>query len=337
MKMKRALYLGYYLKQLDRTRFWLYLNYAHQRTGKSRLILLADVLQSVFAYNISLLDYFLFRFYDLSNQARSAWAGTGFMYEYQLRMNPQQSRQILQDKTFFYKHYSDFFVHTVADIHELQNCPETAERILNNPSGKLVFKVADGNCGKQVEIRNCKDFNRQRMITYMDEKDFKLAEEFLIQHPQLNRLSPAAVNTVRIFTQLDDAGGVAILGCRLRISVNAPVDNLAAGNLAAPINEVTGRLKGPAVYSDITKPEEAYHPVTNVKIDGFQVPFWEETLVLAKKAALLHPQNKSIGWDIVITEKGPGLIEGNHDWCKLLWQLPVRAGLKELLHDYNVR
>src|SRR5690625_1689376 len=124
-----------------------------------------------------------------------------------------------------------------------------------------------------------------------------------------------------------------MLGCRLTISVNSPVDNMAAGNLAAPIDEGTGQLSGPAVYSDITKPEQEYHPVTRVKIPGFQIPFWEETINMVKKAAKMHPQNKSIGWDIVITEKGPGLIEGNHDWCKLLWQLPVKKGLKSALQD----
>ena len=54
-----------------------------------------------------------------------------------------------------------------------------------------------------------------------------------------------------------------------------------------------------------------------------------------KKAALLHPQNRSIGWDIVITAKGPGFIEGNHDWCKLLWQLPVKKGMKSVLDAYK--
>ena len=47
--------------------------------------------------------------------------------------------------------------------------------------------------------------------------------------------------------------------------------------------------------------------------------------------ALPCKQNRSIGWDIVITPEGPGLIEGNHDWCKLVWQLPVGRGLKLLL------
>lgn len=323
--------MGYYLKQLDRSRLMLFLNHASKLTGKSRFVLLSDVLRSVFEYNISILDYFLFRFYGLSNHEREAWAGTGCMYEYQLRMNPKDSRQILEDKTLFYRHYGDFFVHTVADIHDLKTKPEVATAILSNPSGRLVFKSADGNCGKNVEICCCNNFDRQSMIVFMEKSDYQLVEEFLVQHPELNRLSPSGVNTVRIFTQLDEQGDVNILGCRLRISVNSPVDNMAAGNIAATINDVTGRLEGTAVYSDITKPQLANHPITNVEIAGFQVPFWKETLEMAKKAAQQHPQNRSVGWDIVITENGPGLIEGNHDWCKLLWQLPVKTGLKSHL------
>jgi hypothetical protein len=36
----------------------------------------------------------------------------------------------------------------------------------------------------------------------------------------------------------------------------------------------------------------------------------------------------------VVTEQGPGLIEGNHDWCKLVWQLPVNKGLKPILENH---
>jgi hypothetical protein len=109
---------------------------------------------------------------------------------------------------------------------------------------------------------------------------------------------------------------------------------MAAGNMAAVIDETTGIVTGKGVYSDITKPDEEVHPVTGVSIVGFQIPFWKETLEMVKKAALQHPQNRSIGWDIVISEHGPGFIEGNHDWCKLLWQLPAKKGLKELLKPH---
>jgi len=109
---------------------------------------------------------------------------------------------------------------------------------------------------------------------------------------------------------------------------------MAAGNLAAPIDISTGKVSGSGVYSDITKSDESVHPVTGVSIVGFQIPFWSEACQMARDAALFDTRNRSVGWDIAITENGPELIEGNHNWCKLLWQLPVKKGLKSELEKY---
>lgn len=329
--LSRVMYLGYYLKQLDREKFQSFLNFTAAKSGKRKSEIISDILASVFKYNISILEYFQFHFIELSADERKKWAGTGHMYEYQLKMNPPDKRDILDDKTLFYKHYGEFFVHTVADIEDLEKKKGISEKILSNQSGKIVFKSADGKCGAQVEIRNTSDFSPTELIRYMKENQFDLVEEFIVQHPELNRLSPSAVNTVRLFTELNENNEPTILGCRLRISVDSPVDNMAAGNLAAPIDDATGKVNGDAVYSDITKPEADVHPVTGVEIPGFQVPYWDEILEMVTKASKKHPQNRSIGWDVVVTERGPGLIEGNHDWCKLLWQLPVKSGLKSNL------
>jgi len=307
------------------------MKYSQKVTGYKKAWILSDILKSIFKYNISILEYFQFHFYNLTQKERETWAGTGHMYEYQLIMNPIKSRKILDDKTLFYKNYNEFLVHKVADIDDLARNPELTDSLLSNSSGKLVFKASSGKCGGQVEIRNSKEFDCQNIIKFMKSHNYGLVEEFIQQHSAINKLSPSAVNTVRIITQLNKNNEVNILGCRLRISVNSSVDNMAAGNVAAPIDEYTGKVNGPAVYSDITKREQYFHPVTKVKIIGFQIPYWEEIIQMVKKAALLHPQNKSIGWDVVVTQKGPGLIEGNHDWCKLLWQLPVKKGLKSKL------
>ena len=331
--LKRILYLGYYIKKLDREKFFLFLNHTAKITGKSKVSILADVVNCVFKYNISILEYFQFRFFEKTAEQRNEWAGTGFMYEYQQKMNPVKGRDILDDKTKFYRFYQKYFVHDLADISDLKSKPEISEKLMNNPSGKIVFKVADGKCGEQVEIVKTEEL-KDGIIPFMEKNNYDLAEEFILQHPDLNALSPSAVNTIRIFTQLNDKDEVEILGCRLRISVNSPVDNMAAGNLAAPIDETTGIVSGIAVYSDITKTDQSIHPMTGIPITGFQVPFWKETLQLAKDAALAYPQNRSIGWDIVITKNGPGFIEGNHDWCKLLWQLPVKTGMKNRLESY---
>lgn len=334
-KLTRVLYLGYYLKQLDRDLFKKFLDHASETSGRTKMDLLSDALDSVFKYNVSLLEYFQFRFYEKSNEERLPWAGTGYMYEYQLRMNPRDKRDILDDKTKFYKNYGEFFVHRVADLEDLKQKPGIASDILANSTGKIVLKASDGKCGAEVEIRRTDQFSTETLVSFMKEKNYGIVEEFIIQHPEINRLSPSAVNTVRIFTQLNSNHDVEILGCRLRISVNSPVDNMAAGNLAAPIDEETGKISGPAVYSDISKPSCMVHPVTGVKIVGFKIPMWGEVVKMVTKAAKKNPQNRSIGWDVVITNRGPGLIEGNHDWCKLLWQLPVRKGLKHILDEHK--
>lgn len=332
---KRTLYLLYYIRQLDRKKFFHFLSHASAETGKSRCSMGWDAVRSVYAYNVSLLEYFQFRFYKKDRQERRTWAGTGYMYEYQLVMNPRKERDILDDKRLFSKHYKPFIHHMVASIQELENDPALVDQLLQNPSGKVVLKVYDGKCGKQVMIAETGQFNGGGLLEYMKAQGYDLVEEFIEQHPELNKMSPSAVNTVRIFTQLDPDDEVVFLGCRLRISVNRPVDNLAAGNIAAAIDTDTGVITGPAVYGDIDKAAEEFHPITGTKIPGFQVPFWEETIEMIRAAARLHPQNRSIGWDVAITPGGPDLIEGNHDWCKLVYQLPVETGLKHTLDVYK--
>jgi Sugar-transfer associated ATP-grasp len=334
--IKRLFYLLYYIKKMEWQRLSHFLFYSSRITQKPRSIIFLLSLFDAVHYNIGILDYFSFRFYERTEFEKHNWAGTGYMYEYQLKMNPIKERYILEDKRQFYKCYKKFFNHKVYSIEDLNNISLMTD-LLNNPSNKLVFKISNGKCGDHIEIRETKDFNSMSLVKYMKSNKYDMVEEFINQHHILNELSPSGVNTVRIITQLNDNDEVNLLGCRLRISENSPVDNLAAGNLAAPIDEETGIIKGPAVYSEINKSDQKFHPITGVAILGFQIPFWSETLNLAKDAALLNKQNKSIGWDIVVTEKGPGLLEGNHDWCKLLWQLPVKMGLKDLLEKYQKR
>ena len=336
MKLNRILYFGYYLKKLNRPLLETFSQHVKKESGRGRLSQWLSLTRDSFRYNISILEYYQFRFFEKEAKEKNDWAGTGYMYEYQLKMNPPAERIILDDKTKFYRAYKDFFVHKVSDLKDLRNDPSMAEQLLNSKAGKLVFKVGDGKCGADVDIRKTDEFTPQSLIRFLEESQYDLVEEFIQQHEELQKLAPTAVNTIRIFTQLNSENKVELLGCRLRISVNSNVDNMAAGNLAAPIDDKTGVVSGPGVYSDITKAEQKHHPVTGVAIEGFQVPFWSEIIEMVKKAHKMHPQNRSIGWDVVVTDKGPGLIEGNHDWCKLLWQLPAQQGLKSRLLEYDM-
>jgi hypothetical protein len=331
--IRRFSYLIYYLKESDFKQLIYFIKYARKVTGSSRLKIIVDSLKCVFIYNISLKDYFCFRFFELDHVERIKWAGTGYMYEYQLKMNPKEARDLLEDKIRFLNHFQPFINRAHNSLVTLRSNLKIAEEMLENSSGRLVLKGSHGQVGAEVEVIKCIDFTAPVLIEYMKKMKYDLAEEYVIQHPSLMELSASGLNTVRVFTQLQD-GIVHFLGARLRVSVNSPVDNMAAGNLAAPVDIETGIVTGPGVFSDITKEDKAVHPLTGVAIKGFVVPHWNKVAELARNAALHTPENRSVGWDIAITGTGPELIEGNHNWCKILWQLPVKQGLKSELDKY---
>jgi hypothetical protein len=333
MKLKRLVYLVYYVRELDRAKLRRFTDYAIKETGLSFWSLWLDIISSSLRYNISILDYFYFRFYHLDSRERSTYAGTGFMYEYQLRMNPKRSREVLQNKIAFLSTYKPFVRRAFASLPELEGNDKVIQEFLGNKTGKLVCKGSRGQVGAEVKVVECDKFNTAGLLAFMRSNGFDLLEGFVVQHHELMRLSPSGLNTVRVFTQVDK-GKLTYLGARLRVTINSTVDNMAAGNIAAPVDLTTGRVTGPGVYSDITKQEVNIHPITGEPITGFQVPYWEQVLMMMEHVVFVDPQNASVGWDVAITEDGPELIEGNHNWCKLLWQLPVKKGMKAELERF---
>jgi len=330
----RSQYLLYYFLKLDWHKFKNFFRYARTKKKLSSLFLFLDMLKCVYKYNIGIMDYFIFRFFEKSAQERDLWVGTGYKYEYDLIMNPKKTRHLLANKIDFYEAYRPFVIHSTCTIDDIQKNDPRAIRVLDNSTGKIAVKDSFGQCGWNVDILNRSNYNNGSLIKFMKSKKYNLAEEFIIQHPKLSSLSDSGVNTIRIITQLSKLNEVEILGARLRISVNNHVDNLASGNIAVPIDLETGTVDGPGVYSDITKENVETHPVSGILLNGFKIPLWNECLELVKKAALHRPENRSIGWDVVVTEKGPELLEGNHNWCKILWQLPVNKGLKFVLQHH---
>lgn len=334
--LKRSLYLGYYLKELDTKRFTHFIKQASSETNRPAWHLIADSVASVYKHNTGLMDYFLFGFYKKSDEERKKWVGTGYKYEFDLKTNPKNSRKILENKIEFYKAYRPFIKHKWCTIDDVWNQTEIALNIYNNKSGKIIIKNSRGQCGKEVEVFNTAEYDIHSLYVYMRTKGYDLAEEQIRQHPGINRLSPAGLNTVRMFTMVNNAGKTDILGARMRISVNNHTDNLAAGNIACPVDIKTGIISGKGVYSDIAKEPVSHHPVTGEALEGFQIPRWDEVIRLTHELARHHSENRGVGWDLAITEDGVDCIEGNHNWCKILWQLPVNQGLKHVLDQYDV-
>lgn len=151
-----------------------------------------------------------------------------------------------------------------------------------------------------------------------------LVEERLEPHPALARYAARVLHTARVVTMLDET--VEVIGAALRIGMGThPVDNLARGNLVAPIDLETGRL-GPAVSPALGRPQRA-HPVTAAPIEGEVVPDWQGALALVRQAARALPVSPCLGWDVALTSRGPVIQEANDIWDPNVLQLAHGRGI----------
>jgi hypothetical protein len=328
---KQILYLGHWPIVVDKAEFTSFLNYAQKISGRSKISLLADMLYCVFFYNISIEEYLQFNFCTANKKERGEYVGNRLMQEYQIKMNPGSDNNIFLNKLKFLEIYAPFIKHGHASLADLQADNDSVAKILHSKSGKIVLKSLIGSGGEGIEVIPVNNLDSPAIIKHLAATRNDYIEECVVQHKDLMRLSPSGLNTLRIMTQLNNDDEVEILGAILRISINKTVDNWHAGNMAAPVNISTGIVEGPAFYMDITKPDEYYHPITGVEIIGFEIPYWKESIQTIKEIALYNKKCRAIGWDLAVTDNGPDLIEGNHDWDKVIWQRSAKKGLKSLI------
>lgn len=333
--INRIMYFGYYILKTPRKQFYKYFNFVKKEKHLSSFSLYRDIVFSTFKYNISIIDYFKLRFINKPGREREEYVGVGFMYEYQLKMNPKGYRDLLENKIKFLGHFRELAGRQWATLEMLQQDDALLQRFLEDEKGKVVVKYSRGQCGQQVRVVETGNITGGDLLDLMVRDKFDLIETFVVQHDDLMRIAPRGLNTIRVVTQFVSDTDIQIIGAGLRLSIYESVDNMGAGNIVLPVDLQSGTTTDSASYADITKQDINTHPLTGLDLVGFRVPHWEACKNLAIEAARLTPENKSVGWDIAVTNAGPVLIEGNHDWGHESLQVPLRKGIKKKLLQFT--
>ena len=155
-----------------------------------------------------------------------------------------------------------------------------------------------------------------------------IIQQRIEQHPEMSRLNPQSVNTVRLVTTLM-AGRATPLAAIVRIGAGGSRrDNWSTGGMAVTVDLETGWLGRYAFFKPGCGGKTDRHPETGVIFEGFQVPFFREAVRMATDLHRFYYGFHSIGWDIAITTDGPTFIEGNDDWGLQSLQGP-HEGLRE--------
>lgn len=136
-----------------------------------------------------------------------------------------------------------------------------------------------------------------------DLSDRALVEERIIQHEEMDFLSPLGLADVRVILYRDEP---VLSMTRIPTRSSTGRANLHQGAVGAGIELSTGRT----VHAILHGEPVASHPDTGVRLLGRTIPFWERVLATARQAAKAVPL-KYLGVDISITPAGPVLLEIN--------------------------
>ena len=291
----------------------------HVRSGKGTLASLADIVACGFRYQAGYMDYLVFEFDRLTAAQRATYITRGKNNAYVRLLNPRENWHILEDKVEFLKRFEGIHGREWIDLRETD---EAGFESFCEKHPQIVVKPLDGTCGRGIEFIE----TQTRIVGLFDmlrEGRQYLAEEFIVQHPDISRVYPLSVNTLRLVT-IKNHDTVHLVFSSMRIGNGKRVDNLNSGGMAVIVDMQTGKISTPGADKD----GKAYdrHPMTDVPLVGVQIPFYQESVALVKRAALTVPELGYIGWDVAVTEKGPVIIEANHFPGHDIYQFQVHLG-----------
>jgi len=220
------------------------------------------------------------------------------------KYNNSEQRIIFCDKTKFNKRFQDYIGR---DWLNLEKSSYKKFESFCKKKDKIVVKPSMNYAGTNVEVIALKGQNLKELYHNLIKNDQILVEEVLINHKNLKSMYDGALNTLRVITFVDE-DGAHILKTILKLGNGGAIDNFGQGGMYTFYDE-NGIVTSPA----IDKNGKIYkiHPISKKKIVGFKIPMYKEVEKLVKKAALVEPSVRYIGWDIAVTENGPVIVEGN--------------------------
>lgn len=198
---------------------------------------------------------------------------------------------------------------------------------LDSECGRGVFSI--GRVGEGEYLLNDCPTTREEIERLIGEFNVQLlVQRRLLQHPEMNRMYPKSINTIRLVTIRNrHTGEIEYFHSLLRIGAGGNVvDNWSQGGVCVGVGE-DGVLLAEGYFKPQYGLRTLSHPDTGVVFEGFEIPYYHEAVEMCKRFHKKIDFIPAIGWDVAITPDGPCLIEANDNWAISLHQ--VYGGLRE--------
>lgn len=306
-------------------RFYDNLGEIAKKEHKSRFLMMCDTVFCTVVFGSGLADYLNYEFYKRTFKEKSRYATIRTQDSFYKKVSPEKYKKVFTVKPNFLKKFSqytrrDFLLPAESSVDELDAFLQRNSVFMQKPLDGI-----GGHGVKKIHSENID--NTKEYFDYLVQNRLFI-EQYVIQHDKMSELCSRSVNTVRIMTS-STSGTPEIIFAGLRVgNGSCDIDNFHGGGMGVMINLETGELIGEAIDKELN--HFAQHPVSGVKFDGYQLPYWNEVKNMCLEAALIEPRIMVIGWDVAITTDGPVFIEANRRPGFDLPQVLYGRGLKEI-------
>ena len=298
-----------------------------EKSGQSKARTLCSMAWCAMRYGAGYYDYVMFGFYDMNGKQRDTYLTRVRNKKVCELMNDYSFADEFDDKLRFNQRFANFLRRKTLNG-ETATAAEFTDFIRGQEA--IFAKPNHGSCGKGVEKLKTADFvDAEEMLAYIREKKLVILEHALPQHPDMARLHPQSVNSMRIVTDIvGDEVQIAYIIVKIGRG-DSCCDNSGQGGVLCRVDEASGKIRSVATDDYFNVFEK--HPDTGITFMDYQLPMVPEAIALAKQAAMVLPQMRHVGWDVAITPDGPAIIEGNEypgtDLCQLAPHYPEKQGL----------
>jgi hypothetical protein len=295
-------------------------------------------------------EYYLFDFHKKDNDVRNMSnyiSNSVWVDQVWPKLTNNRWDQILQNKWLFHQYYSNMKLpvpHAYGFMSREGGLTKDGKSInnindlliyLNDIRPKtLVIKPLCGGKGKFVVALDSLVFNKHKITgigvsgteydvneifeninKYSRRYSGFLLEEKVEQNEFFKRINPFTTNTLRIITFFKKNGESELITAMVRCGrKGSEVDNLSRGGFSRGIDLDTGYIRDYGFISDKTrKTVIKEHPDLGVPFEYSKIPVWEEIVRTVLEFSRNTVFARIVGWDVIVTEKGPVIIEGNPD------------------------
>lgn len=256
-------------------------------------------------FGVDLEVYYPCRCYLLSDEQLASLGTMSDSRKISARFNKKGSIRLLNDKKLFNETYKKhvkrkFWVNRDTSFEEFSQFIDGLDALFCKP---LNLSMGVGTSRIGLEGRDLHELYDELLS-----EPKLLVEENLSQHGEMGKFYPDTLNTVRLFSILDN-GKFDAFAAFVRFGVQGVTDNYSTGGIGCGVDPATGVIVTPGS----NKEGEIFetHPVTGEKFEGFQIPHWDQVLKEAEEALREVPGINYVGWDFAIREDDVAFVEGN--------------------------